>query len=85
MDGPMNNEGLFHLNCPHCGEFISFNRPESTDETFVTASNLGKIKLDNLYSIVGTEGCYESVNAEMVCNRCYYTFKTIARRNFDLR
>ena len=84
MNEIMNNEGLFHLNCPHCGEFVSFNRPDSTENLFTTTSNLGKVKLDNFYSITGTDGCYESVNAEMICNRCYYTFKTTARRNFDL-
>lgn len=84
MNELMNNGSLFQLNCPHCGEFIHFNSPENLSDTTMVNSNSGRVKIHNIYSNVGTTGCYEAIDAEMICNRCHYTFKSIARRNFDI-
>lgn len=84
MNELVNKESLFQLNCPYCGEFIYFNPPETFSNTAIIDSNVGNVKINNLYSNSGNNGCYEAVNAEMICNRCHYTFKTIARRNFDV-
>ncbi|MGL6107096.1 hypothetical protein [Romboutsia sp.] len=84
MNELMNNGSLFQLNCPHCGEFIFFNPPETVSEATMVDSNIGRVKIHNLYSNRGTNRCYEAIDAEMICNSCHYTFKTTARRNFDI-
>lgn len=81
----LDNKGsLFQLNCPYCGEFVNFSSSETLNNTTIMDSNIGEIKINNLFSGTGNNGSYEAVEVEMVCNRCHYAFKTTARRNFDV-
>ncbi len=86
MNKTINNETTYTLNCSHCGEFISFDSKEATNSSngIWIDPNLGEIKVNNLYTGVGTSACYESMDAEITCPKCSYLFKSTIRRNFTV-
>lgn len=79
----MENSNKYQLTCAHCGEFISINNIP-TNENIVNDSSVGEIKISNVYTGYGTTGCYNSMDVELTCPRCHYTFKTTVSKNSDL-
>ena len=73
----------YDLTCSHCGQFISINNIP-TDENIINDSSVGEIKISNTYTGYGTTGCYNSMDVELTCPRCHYTFKTTISKNSDL-
>ena len=79
----MENSNTYQLNCSHCGEFISlYDLP--IDKNIVTDSSFGDIKISNVYSGYGTTGSYKSMDVELTCPRCHYTFKATVSKNSDI-
>ena len=50
----------------------------------VTDSTLGDIKISNVYSGYGTTGSYKSMDVELTCPRCHYTFKSTVSKNSNI-
>lgn len=86
----MENNKLYQLNCVHCGEFINLSIPsnntDTTSQNCVVYSDetLGNISLSNAYKSYGSLGGYESVDIEMICPHCSYTFKSTCRNNYSI-
>jgi protein-arginine kinase activator protein McsA len=79
----MENSNKYQLTCAHCGEFISINNIP-TNENIVNDSSVGEIKISNVYTGYGTTGCYNSMDIELTCPRCHYTFKATVSKNSNL-
>ena len=76
----MENSNTYQLTCCHCGEFISLCNL-SSNQNIVADSTLGDIKISNVYSGYGTTGSYKSMDVELTCPRCHYTFKSTVSKN----
>ena len=76
----MENSNKYQLTCAHCGEFISINNIPN----IVNDSSVGEIKISNVYTGYGTTGCYNSMDLELTCPRCHYTFKATVSKNSNL-
>lgn len=82
----MNNNHLYQLNCPHCGSYIDFKMSENNsiknnNSMVISDENLGNISISNSYKNSGSFGSYESMDIEMICPNCSYTFKSTVRSN----
>ena len=78
-----NSENVtYQLNCCHCGEFISLNLENHAQSGLIHDNTLGDVRIDNIYENEGPSGSYQSMDTELTCPRCHYTFKSTVRRNF---
>ncbi len=77
------DNSIYQLNCSHCGEYISFDSENGKNNKCWQDPNLGEIKVNNIHLSSGPTGSYESMDTELTCPRCHYTFKSTVRRNFQ--
>ncbi|SCH43913.1 Uncharacterised protein [uncultured Clostridium sp.] len=85
----MDNNNIYQLNCPHCGEFITLSVPphnnlKNEDSIVWSDKNLGNITISNSYKNSGSFGTYEAMDVEMICPHCYYNFKSTVHANYTL-